>query len=498
VSVGKYLLSTAVLAIAASGAAQAADLGGMKDVGPAPIITNIFDGAAPGTMTVAGITVYGAIDASLVYQSHGAPANGYYYLGGQYMVAKNNAGARFDFSNNAMQQSLVGLKANQSLYDLFGHDALAGWSFVSDVQIGFDPSFADIADACRTLRMNNGLGGTPPVTWSGDGSRCGQIFNGEAYGGLKHSVFGQLTYGRHNSVLLSALGAYDPEAGSYANSLFAYSGTFGGGGGATEDARWNNSLKYSNTIGMFRVAGMYRFDGFNQGSNAYSVGGGIDLPGELKGLSIDGVWAHFNDAITSAALSSGNCGSLGVSIATCQQLNILSGTVQDTEAWAVMAKYNFEHFGHKEVTIMGGYEHINNSNPSDGGAAVPVGYSTIGDYALGFINNSNFVTSENRQVYWLGGKWAITDKLTAAGAWYHIDQDAFVAKAGACNGKSGTAASSNCAGSFDWASASLDYQWTKRLDVYAGISYTEAHDGMASGFTVTNTWNPTVGARFRF
>lgn len=57
---------------------------------------------------------------------------------------------------------------------------------------------------------------------------------------------------------------------------------------------------------------------------------------------------------------------------------------------------------------------------------------------------------------------------------------------------------SNCAGSLDWISALIDYQWTKRLDLYAGISFTEVHDGLSSGFTYTSTINPTLGSRFRF
>jgi predicted porin len=497
------LLTTSAIGALAT-QAHAADLGSIKDFGtPAEAINSIFDGAAPGAITVAGITVYGAVDFGVNYQSHGAPpGNGYFYPGGQYLINKNSGGGHWNFTNNAMQQSFVGLKANQSLYDLTGRDALAGWSFVSNVQIGFDPAFAKIADACKSLVLANGLGNAPDTNtpWNADGSRCGQIFNGEAYGGIKNEIWGQLTFGRHNTLLLDDLAAYDPFAGSHAFSLFAYSGTYGGGYGNTEDARWNNSLRYSNSfgntpLGTFRIAGMHRFEGEGEGGKAYSVSAGVDLPGELTGLSIEGVWGEFKSAISASSLSAAQCADIGASGFGCTQLNVLSGTVSDNEAWSIMAKYNFEHFGLRQATLMGGYEHIDYANPS---SPLPVNYSTIGNYTLGAVTNALYTTDKLLGVYWLGGKYLITPQLTLAGAWYHFHQNTFVRDGVVCNGKSGTAASPGCAGSADWVSVALDYQWTKRLDVYAGFSYTQESGGLTNGHTNTSTWNPVVGARFRF
>lgn len=504
-----YVLLSAVAIGGLAASANAADLGGSNAYGaystssPAPLIANFFDGAAPGSMTVAGITVYGTVDFSAVYNSHGATPTGTLYQGSLYQISKISGGPQFNATNNALNQSFIGVKTSEKLSDLLGVDSFSGWSFISDAQIGFDPAWGDIADVCKTLRLNNGLGATPlEQTANLDGSRCGQIFNGQLYGGIKNKDLGQLTYGRHNTLLNDALGAYDPEAGSYAFSFFAFSGTVGGGGGDTEDARWNNSIRYANTIGIFRVAGMYRIEGMEQGGNAYSGNVGVDLPGELKGLSVDGVYAHFNDGISASNLSAGDCAALATSIAACQHLDVLSATVSDNDVWSIMAKYNLAHFGLDTVTAMGGYEHISLSNPNDQLDSL----TTIGGYALfaGDVNYNKYLTDKDLDLFWLGTKWAITPKLTAAGVWYHEDQNTFVTNSGistkpsSCNGKSGTAASGNCAGSFDWAAVSLDYQWTKRLDVYAGVSYSQAEDGLASGFTNTSTWNPAFGARFRF
>jgi hypothetical protein len=385
--VKRYLLISACALGGFAASAQAADLGSTKDGGGEArgVVANIFDGAAPGTMTVAGITVYGTIDFNLVYQSHGAPSNGYFYLGGQYLIAKNSGKERFNFSNNAMQQSLVGIKINQSLYDILGHDALSGWAVTGNVQTNFDPAFADIADACRTLRMNNGTGNVPPASWNGDGSRCGQWFNADAWIGLKHNAFGEVRYGRQLTLLGEDIAAYDPQQSSYANSLFGFSGTFGAGFGDTEESRWNNAISYRNTIPVsllgvpgsvlggttVRIAGQYRFGGFGQGNEAYDVSAGIDLAGELKGLSIEGVWGQQKSGIAASQLSAAQCAEVTPgSIFNCQQLDMLAGSISDNEAFAVMGKYNLAHFGHPEYTVMGGYEHIDFANPH---SAIPAG-----------------------------------------------------------------------------------------------------------------------------
>jgi predicted porin len=509
-------LSVLLSAIAIGGlaaSANAADLGGPSAYGPynapstsAPLIANFFDGAAPGSITVAGITVYGTVDFSVAYNSHGAPVTGTLYQGAPYQVQKFSGAGRWTATDNAMSQSFIGVKTNEKLSDLLGMDSLSGWSFISDAQIGFDPAWADISDACKTRVLNNGVA-TLSQTANYDGSRCGQLFNGTLYAGLKNKDFGQLTYGRHNSLLNDALSANDPEAGSYAFSFFAFSGTVGGGAGDTEDARWNNSLRYSNTIAdIFRVAAMGRFGGAEQGGTAYSVSGGVDVPGPFKGLSVDAVYGHFNDAITVSSLGAGDtvggpgtptCGDIG---AACQNLNVLKGTISDDEVWAIMGKYNLAHFGLDTVTAMGGYENFRLNNPND---PLRSPYTTIGGYDMFSLTQTKYATANDVDVYWLGAKWAVTPKLTAAAVWYHEDSNTFASPTiptcvGGRKADGTVATAGNCAGTQEWVGMSLDYQWTKRLDLYAGISYSEVAGGLASGFTNTDTWNPAFGARFRF
>jgi len=102
-------------------------------------------------------------------------------------------------------------------------------------------------------------------------------------------------------------------------------------------------------------------------------------------------------------------------------------------------------------------------------------------------------------IYWAGARWAITPVLTAAGAYYNIEQNSYIRAGARCtNPGSGTATQLQCAGSLNWWSATLDYQWTKRVDFYVGGGFTEESGGFTNGYTHTSTYNATFGTRFRF
>jgi len=474
-----------------------------------PVVADILGGAEPGALKVDGITVYGAIDTNLAWQTHGVRTSASYYNGMEYQINKNSQGSLFAVTNNAAQASFVGVKGTQSLDDLTGIRSLEGWSLGFDLQAGFDPVFGPVADNLKSLRQNNGVSPSSQ-TANGDGARAGQIFNAEAYGAIKNTMLGELRYGRNNTLLYDAVGIYDPQKLSYANSLLS-SGTFGGGYGATEDTRWNNSFKYINSFGPMRVGAQYRFAGSGEGGQAYSLAGALDLSGQLKGLSIDAVWGHQDDAIAASSLTSstaiipalGSCQSLGISLAACRGINVLNATVSDNTAWALMAKYNFETFQLANLTVYGGYERIDYSNPSSQLDTL----NTIGGYVINptGVNYNAYTMQKHLDVTWIAGQYYFTPKLKAIGAWYHLKQNAFQTTALGANAPTrctnpgqGVSSQSNCAGSLNWVSAMLDYQWTKRLDVYGGVSFTQAQDGLASGFAHTSTLNTTLGARFRF
>ena len=109
------------------------------------------------------------------------------------------------------------------------------------------------------------------------------------------------------------------------------------------------------------------------------------------------------------------------------------------------------------------------------------------------------------QVEWAGAKYAFTSDFTMTTAYYHRDQNAysgysFSTKTNALefSGPCSNTAHSNCSGSLNGASLVADYQVSKHFDIYTGVMYSIAVDGMASGYLNNNTVTTAAGARYKF
>ena len=378
--------------------AQAADLSldSLKDA---------KDVVPDGPITWHGVTFYGTIDVGYAYSTNGLPASGAFYPGTNYTIygAKYAQGSLSTLTNNALSQSNVGLKIEENI----GY----GFQGIGKLDTGFNPISGELADACASVQRANGSfvnnGNTAPYYKGdvyGDGSRCGQAFNNEAYGGISSPLYGTLTIGRMNSLVNQGMGTYDPMGGSYAFSLLGYSGTPGGGIGSTETARWDDAIKYIVTYGPFHAAGMYT----NGGQDTPMVGEGYAANAGIVygGFSIDGFYTKENGAVNLGvypisllpafflSLSydrtpPAQIGTTTVTTAVNPTGSLLKGTITNNEAWDVMAKYTFNVPGFwgapavsmkdapcggmkdapcappsAKITLFGGYQEATLSNPA--------------------------------------------------------------------------------------------------------------------------------------
>lgn len=487
------LIAATTLAALEPARAQTASVQGSS---PAP--ASLLDGA-PGSITVAGITVYGVADIAYGYQTHGAPMNGHYTAAQAYIVQRATNREHSGFSPSGLQQSFIGIKGNQPLSGLTGDDALKGWSIVFRGDIGFNPLSGDLSDSPRSLTQQNGVQ-IKQQTSSGDSSRTGQIFNGDVYAGFRNTQWGELRFGRNSNVMQEELTAFDPQQASVAFSPFGYSGN-AGGLGDTENGRHDNSLKYINTFGPLRVGGTIApWSPTGEGWFGYDFFVGLDGSGALKGFSLDGVYGQKKSAIAAASLSSTDCTTtLHLSLGAGNSTNYVKATISDNTAFAVLAKYKYE-----SMTLLAGFENQYFSNPSDpltsggvaGGYVVPV--------ASLYANNA-FSTDRIIGISWIGFRQALTPKLTLAGGWYHYEQNAYIANGAPCKNASkgnaqgaSTGITSNCGGRENILSATLDYQLTKRLDLYAGLGWSQVEGGLSSGFVKTEATDVLAGARVKF
>jgi predicted porin len=417
-----------------------------------------------------GIALYGAIDTGGGYQTHGVPFNAYYPNGVEELISKNSNGWRYTLLPNGLGQSHVGVKGDEPI--------AANWSFIFNLQTGFNPYSLQLANGPKSLVQNN----TSPLdvqSANGDSSRAGQIFNTIAFGGLSNPVFGTLTAGRQDSLILDGLGRYDAMAAAPAFSVIGASNT-AGGTGDTEDARYATSVQYAKSFGAFRMAALYQFGGYSQGNGSNGAIEG-QLGGDFFGFSFDLVASKVRDAV-----SLSNYGQFplpaGVSV------DNLKATLSNNTSGVIMLRYKY-----RIATFYGGFEVIQFANPSD---TYPQGFTTLGGYTVlpGAVKTTEYDINKLLRVSWLGVKVAVRDDLDVAAAIYHYWQNNY--NTGTCS--SDNLSASSCPGTLDAASAMVDYRITKRLDAYAGVMWSRVSGGLASGFLNFQNIGPTIGLRFSF
>jgi predicted porin len=190
--------------------------------------------------------------------------------------------------------------------------------------------------------------------------------------------------------------------------------------------------------------------------------------------------------------------------------------------------------------LYGGYEHLSFSNPNN---PLQPGATAIGGYNIAFVNNNNYVTDRNQDVFWVGAKYAITPALDIAASYYGIRQHFFTQGAAPAAGvafanvpggalnlgslaaqqvacASNSASQTNCAGGEDMVGLVMDWRFARHVDLYAGIAYSQRNGGLAAGFVTSNgnaaalatcntggpcnlkttvsTFDPGVGLRYQF
>jgi predicted porin len=447
--------------------------------------------AAPkddSSLTWNGITLYGIVDVGLQYMTHAAPISDYFPAGTSSIIQKNSNASVTGLTPSNLSQSRIGLSGLEPL----NFEDIA---FVFRLETFFNPQSGNLSDGLKSMVLNNGRSLSQQGT-NVDTSVAGQLFAGAAYAGFSSATFGSLTFGRHPTPVADGISKYDPMGAAQAFSVIGFSGT-AGGGGDTEDRRLDDSVKYSAKYGPVHVGALYQFNGSNGASNTAEQGQlGLDF---LGGGSVDAYYAKKKDAVSASPLSqeqvaglAGLCNPAPTVPPTASQCysvsNSLSATVSDNTTYAIMALYNFG-----APKIFAGYEHIKFANPD---SPLPQGFITIGGYQLAYVNNDAYAVNKTLEVFWAGGKYALSENLEFTLAYYGYHQDAYAT--GADSGCS-SIVSSKCSGDLNAVSGLVDYRFTKRFDVYLGSMWSGVTNGLANGYTLNrDTIATTAGLRFKF
>jgi predicted porin len=471
------------------------------------------------TLTWHGITLYGAYDVGFGWVSHGLPENGYNYEGAS-LVNRNGYQHRFLVAPNNLQQTGLGIRGKEE----FQH----GWYVVFNASTGVNPQSGLLANASKTDIINNGL---PRASYSYaiDGSRAGQPFNDEIYGGISSAHFGTLTFGRQRSLGTDAMLLYDPTGGSYAFSYIGYNGTMAGGGD-TENTRWDDAVKYRIAYGPVHFGAMYKFaDGSGGCYSAAAVSGstwsattctpesvhnnayGFDLGANIGKFAADIVPQHYNQAISvlnpllgPQSLSAPYQSTID-SIDTTQisGTNLIDpndtvyGIVTDNYGIIFAAKYARDPF-----KFFAGYEYIWQNNPKN---PLGVGASDQGGYIMSGVEDNNLDSQKLVNIWWMGVKYTYRRKTDFTFSWYQQRQNDFRTPP-ACSTSPSIGFRSSCAGTLNETSFYADHHFTKRFDGFAGFAYSWVSGGLAIAiphkpgvpYNYDDNVAPTIGGRFTF
>ena len=491
----KFILAT-VAGVLVAGAAQAADLPTAKTP-PAPPSTascfaSFYDwlsaSAADCPLSYSGITVYGQIDMGVGYSSHGADFNRYYNNGVAEVIAKFSQGPKYQIVPNGLSQSNIGVK---------GFEEFApGWALVFDVNTSFDPYSLQISNGPKSLVQNNNL----PLQLqeeNADSSRAGQWDNTRGYVGVSNKTFGTLTAGRETTFSNDAVFVYDPMGGSYAFSLIGNSSTYVSGVGDTETSRYNTAVKYQVAYDNVRAGAIWQFGGYDQGNGsngAYQFTLGFDY----SNFSFDAIYSFARDAV---ALSTYSLSPLPKGVTQ----DDLKATLADVNGVLLGAKYVYGPW-----KFYGGYEYARFSPPSDD---YPAGFTSLGGYTVlpSGVSTTTYAVNKILQVGWVGARYALRPDLDIAGAYYVATQNDYtnfaVKGTTPCAPNTTVPAPgyspqgsnhTTCAGALQAVSGLIDWRPYKRLDVYAGVMFSEASGGIASGYLHSTNIAPTAGLRLTF
>ena len=422
------------------------------------------------------VTLYGILDASIANIQHSYNFDANAVSGANPLVNKGTKSATGMFSGG-LSPSRWGIRGTEDI----GGGVKAFFLLESAINI---QSGALSNGALALTHNTSGAGPNVGV----DSSISGQLFSRGAYVGIS-SDFGSLSAGRNTPFFLDNIGATDPLLGSYAFSPIGYSGSYGGGG-YTDDARVDNSLKYKISFGDFNLGLLYKFGGV-AGSTSAQGAYGINGSYTAGPLGVYLGYQQFKDAF-----SLGNTANPAV--------GTIPATAADTKAYMLSAKYTFDA---TKSTVRAGFEREQFTNPSNPGTAAVGATPATGDlamtsifgYTLASVNVAAFATQKDINVYWIGGTQEVTSEFSVSAAWYRASQNAWTAGATGAE-HCGDAAKHNtlCSGATNYYSLVADYNFSKRTDTYIGIMKDTATGGMAYGITEPGNRIIALGLRHRF
>ncbi len=404
------------------------------------------------------IDVYGIADAAVGEQTHSLSIDsqfpGSVVPVGAYKIATTPSSVTGLF-NGGISPSRFGVKGDMNI----GNGMKAFFTFESGVNV----TTGRLSNAAGCLADNSGPGGA--TTDCANSSINGQLFSRQAFVGLSDEQYGSLALGRNYAPFFDIASVYDPVQNAQLFSPLGFSGTYGGGGGVSEDTRVDGSLKYSNKIDSFNFGALYKFGGV---ASEYTASSGFALNAgyEQGNIGIQAAYELFNDAVK------------GVTSSTANEVGV---QIYDTKAFMIAAKYKIT----PAATAKIGYETYTLSAPSHGAGVLPAFTSFYGqNIAPGGINYEANYAASTTHIVFAGGDYNFTKAFNLSAGVYDIKA---------------LQSASQASGDSRYLSLLADYHITKSLDTYVGLMHSiYSGDAYPSSIYYTSNQITAAGLRFKF
>jgi len=395
---------------------------------------------ASAAQAQSSVTLYGILDVAVgsVTKSYsGDPA----FPATINPVSLNSAtGSTTGMFNGGISGSRWGMKGSE---DLGG-----GMNAIFNLESALNVPTGQLSNAQQSLSNNGASGAVLPFTANANSAIDGQLFSRAANVGLSGS-FGTVLLGRSTTHQFEQTAAYDPVQAAQLFSPLGFSGTIGGGGGASENSRLDNSVKYTYTNDGLLVGAQYKFGGIAGSTTAGSAVGGV-IGYEKDMFGVRASYLSSTDTVIASTDAYNNGG--------------LATTVYNTTAYMLSGKFKPTN----DSTLKAGYEHYTLSAPNAGdlGFAATAGPTNVQTLAYFSTTSASALYTggdQNVNVYWFGGDYNATPQLNLAAGYYYINYDSF-------SKTTSSSATVYPIGSYNISAFSLlaDYSFSKRTDVYAG------------------------------
>jgi GBP family porin len=341
--------------------------------------------------------------------------------------------------NGGISPSRWGIKGTEDLDN--GMQAFFG------LESGINLQDGKISNAAASLAGSN-------TTQAAASAINGQLFNRGAFVGLRQTQWGSIAFGRTTTLGYDTVVNYDPMHAAQLFSPLGFSGSYAAGG-ITEGSRTDNNIKYTN-----------KFDGVNFGLS-YSFGGqagdfragstfGANVGYEVATFGIQATYYEARDELHAGGLVGANAAT-SAAIGT----NVGALTLNDDDDFMIAAKY-----GWGPMTFKAGYERYELKAPSD-----PIANGSTVNYFgyTGTATNTVFTTKTN--LYFAGGDYKITPALDVSVGIYDTQTVQATGVAG---------------GNQLQYSTLVDYNLSKRTDVYLGYMFSHYNGAAFNGNERTN------------